>query len=56
LGLLYRAMGKTAEAKAEYDKSKSLNETADEDLIKVLSKMPLRDNASQSTVPAPANQ
>ena len=56
LGLLYRAMGKTAEAKAEYDKSKSLNETADEDLIKVLSKIPPRDSASQSVAPAPANK
>ena len=56
LGLLYRSMGKTAEAKAEYDKSKSLNETADEDLIKVLSKIPPRDSASQSVAPAPANK
>jgi tetratricopeptide (TPR) repeat protein len=56
LGLLYQSMGKTVEAKTEFDKSKRLNETADEDLIKVLSKMPLRDNASQSVAPAPANK
>jgi tetratricopeptide (TPR) repeat protein len=56
LGRLYQAMGKPAEAKAEYDKSKSLNKTADEDLIKVLSKMPLRDSASQGAASTPANK
>lgn len=56
LGLLYQSMGKTVEAKTEFDKSKRLNETADEDLIKVLSKIPPRDSASQSVAPAPANK
>jgi len=54
LGRLYRSMGKTAEAKAEFDKSKNLNKTADDALIKVMSKVPNRDNAP--AVPADQNK
>jgi tetratricopeptide (TPR) repeat protein len=37
LARLYRAMGKTAEANAELSKTKNINETADEDLLKAMS-------------------
>ncbi|HLY43218.1 MAG TPA: tetratricopeptide repeat protein [Terracidiphilus sp.] len=40
LGRLYRTMGKTAEAKAEFDKAKTLNKSEDERLLKVMSKIP----------------
>ena len=47
LGRLYRSMGKIAEAKVEFDKSKSLNETADERLVKVMSRIPSQASAPQ---------
>jgi tetratricopeptide (TPR) repeat protein len=37
LGRLYRSMGKTAEAKNEFDKASSLNKAADEALVDVMS-------------------
>jgi tetratricopeptide (TPR) repeat protein len=37
LGRLYRSMGKTAEAKAEFDKASSLNKAADAALVDVMS-------------------
>jgi Tfp pilus assembly protein PilF len=36
LARLYRAMGQTADAKAEFDKTNSLNKAEDEHLIKVM--------------------
>jgi tetratricopeptide (TPR) repeat protein len=39
LGRLYRAMGDNAQAKVEFEKSKSLNKTADDGLIKAMSKI-----------------
>lgn len=40
LARLLRSMGKTAEANAEFAKTKKLNETADEGLLKVMSRVP----------------
>lgn len=48
LGRLYHSMGKTAEAKTEIEKSKSLNDAADERLLKVMSKVPHQDNEPQT--------
>ena len=42
LGRLYRSMGKTTEAKAEFDKASSLNKAEDERLLKVMSTIPGR--------------
>lgn len=59
LGQLYRSMGKTSEAKAEIEKSKSLNKTADERLLKIMSIVPQQKSASDSgsaTPAAPADQ
>jgi tetratricopeptide (TPR) repeat protein len=52
LGRLYRSMGKTAEAKAEFEKSKSLNKTADERLLKVMSRVPQQERAPQGAAAA----
>jgi len=56
LGRLYRAMGKIDEAKAEFDKSKNLNKSADDALIKVMSNVPHPDSAPQGTVTGPAKK
>jgi tetratricopeptide (TPR) repeat protein len=40
LGRLYRSMGKTAEAKVEFDKAKGLNKAEDDRLLKVMSTIP----------------
>ena len=45
LGRLYSAMGNKAEAKIEFDRSKTLNKTADEGLLKVMSKVPHQETA-----------
>ncbi len=50
LGRLYRAMGKEADAKREFDKAKSLNEAADARLLEVLQK----DQAKAKTPADPA--
>ncbi len=46
LGRLYRTMGMTAEAKAEFDKASTLNKTEDERLLKVMSTIPASDRKS----------
>lgn len=48
LGRLYRSMGQTAQAKAEFDKAGSLNKAEDERLLKVMSKIPV---SSQTAAP-----
>jgi hypothetical protein len=44
-------MGKTAEAKAEFDKAASLNKAEDDRLLKVMSTIPTRDQNTNT----PAN-
>jgi Flp pilus assembly protein TadD len=44
LARLYRSMGKTAEANAELTKTKNMNQTADEGLLKAMSKVPKHDS------------
>ena len=44
LGRLYSAMGNKIDAKVEFDKSKTLNKTADDGLLKVMSKAPHYDS------------
>lgn len=56
LGRLYRSMGKTAEAKAEFEKSKSLNKAADDALLKVMSRVPHQTNPSTGVSTAPADK
>ena len=46
LGRLYRSMGKTAEAKSEFDKASSLNKVADDALLDVISRGPQKGTAS----------
>jgi hypothetical protein len=38
-------MGRTAEAKVEFEKARSLNQAADEHLLKVMSTIPGKDAA-----------
>jgi tetratricopeptide (TPR) repeat protein len=54
LGRLYRSMGKTAEANAEFERSRSLNKTADERLLKVMSRVPQQESAPQGAASKPA--
>jgi len=49
LARLYRSMGKTAEAKIEFDKASSLNKAEDERLLKILSTIP----STQQTTGSP---
>ena len=56
LARLYRSMGKAAEAKTEFDKSKALNKTADERLLKVMSKVPTPGNPPQGAAASPADK
>lgn len=51
LGRLYRSQGKTEEAKAEFERAKSLNKKADDELLKVMSKVP-SDKQDARGVPA----
>ena len=53
LARLYRLMGKTAEAKAEFDKAASLNKAEDERLLKVMSTIPTRDQNSPASANTP---
>jgi tetratricopeptide (TPR) repeat protein len=50
LGRLYRSMGKIVEAKAEFDKARSLNKTADAGLVDVMSNS--SPKAKDTTPPA----
>jgi tetratricopeptide (TPR) repeat protein len=52
LGRLYRSMGKTSEAKNEFDKARNLNRTAHDALITVLSSASEKDNRSPTKSPA----
>lgn len=40
MGGLYRSLGKTAEARAEFEKAKTLNKAADDRLLQVMSRIP----------------
>lgn len=51
LGRLYRAMGKTAEAKTEMEKANRLNKAEDDRLLKVMSTLPKA--AAPVSAPAP---
>ena len=51
LGRLYRTMGQTALAKAEFDKAGSLNKAADEKLLKIMSTIPANKQAQPASVP-----
>jgi tetratricopeptide (TPR) repeat protein len=52
LGRLYRSMGKANEAKNEFDKASSLNRTAHDALITVMSSAPEKDYISPAKSPA----
>lgn len=56
LSRLYRSMGKIDLAKSELDKTRSLNKTAEERLLKVMSGGPHRESAPHGEVTAPANK
>ena len=56
LARLYRSMGKTAEAKAEFDKAASLNKAEDERLLKVMSTIPTRDQNAPASANVPKKQ
>jgi tetratricopeptide (TPR) repeat protein len=56
LARLYHAMGKTAEAKAEFDKTKNLNQAEDDRLLKVMSNLPQQGSKSQGAGAAPASK
>lgn len=56
LARLYRSMGKTAQAKIELDKTKSLNKAADDQLLKIMSRNPHGQSAPQTDTAAPANK
>ena len=53
LARLYRSMGMTAQAKAEFDKASGLNKAEDERLLKIMSTVPLSKGASAGTKPTP---
>ena len=56
LGRLYRSIGKTTEAQTEFDKSKSLNKSADEGLLKVMQKVPHPAGSPQGAESAPTEK
>jgi tetratricopeptide (TPR) repeat protein len=56
LGRLYRSMGNTALAKAELEKSRTLNKAADDALLKAMSKPPHPQSSTQKAPDSPANK
>lgn len=54
LGRLYRAMGKTSEAKAEFDKAAALNKAHDDEEHRKIANGHLRPPKAPATSPAPA--
>jgi len=56
LGRLYRSMGKASEATAEFEKAKSLNQAADEGLLKAMSKDPHAAGSSEKRSVAPVEK
>jgi tetratricopeptide (TPR) repeat protein len=56
LARLYRSMGKTAESEAEISKARSINQAADDRLLKVLSRNPHGESAPPAEVAAPASK
>ena len=56
MGRLYRSMGNTVQAEAEFDKARNLNNTADDRLLKVMSMDPHERSAPQPDVTPPAKQ
>ncbi len=55
LARLYRSMGMTAQAKAEFEKASGLNKAEDERLLKIMSTVPSTKGASGSTKRSPDN-
>jgi Flp pilus assembly protein TadD len=53
LARLYRSMGRASEAKIEFDKARSLNKAEDERLLKIMSTIPSRKQASNPTPQQP---
>lgn len=53
MGRLYRSMGKTAEAQAEFTKAKSLNKAADDRLLKVMSRLPSKSPVAPAAAESP---
>ncbi|HTB98883.1 MAG TPA: tetratricopeptide repeat protein [Terracidiphilus sp.] len=53
---LYRTMGRTAEAKIEFDKAKTLNQAADEKLLNIMSTIPTSKPSAPADGSNPANQ
>ncbi len=53
LARLYRAMGRTQEAKAEFEKTKDLNKAEDERLLKIMSAAPGKQASSAAAGPNP---
>jgi len=56
LGRLYRTMGKKEEAKAEFDKAKTLNKAADEELYKKIENGKTKPPEAQGSPTVPADQ
>ena len=53
LGRLYRSMGMTVEAKAEFDKANSLNKAEDERLLKIMSTIPSKEHPTPEAAAPP---
>jgi tetratricopeptide (TPR) repeat protein len=53
LARLYRSMGMTAQAKAEFDKASGLNKAEDDRLLKIMSTIPVGKDASGTAKPTP---
>jgi tetratricopeptide (TPR) repeat protein len=56
LGRLYRSMGKASEATAEFEKAKSLNKSADEGLVKMMSTAPHPASSSKASPGIPTEK
>jgi tetratricopeptide (TPR) repeat protein len=56
LGRLYRTMGNAALAKVEFDKSRNLNKSADDALLKAMSKPSHPQSSTEKAPDPPANQ
>ena len=56
LGRLYRSMGKASEATAEFEKAKSLNKSADEGLVKMMSTAPHPASSSKASPAIPTEK
>lgn len=52
LARLYKSMGITARAKAEFDKTNGLNKAEDDRLLKIMSTVPVGKDAKEATKPS----